>query len=191
MKNALILHGAGNTSQGNWFPWLKKELEKEGYTVWSPDLPNSDEPNREDWLKTIFSNKEWQFNENSIIIGHSAGATTILRILEKLSEGKQINKAILVGGVVELGTEPAFFPYKRSMVEVPFDWEKIRRSANEFYFIHSDNDQYQCGADQGKIMQSHLGGQLIIKPGERHFNLENGEAYRKFPFLLHLILNKR
>lgn len=190
MKNALILHGAGNNSQGNWFPWLKSELEKKGYKVWSPDLPNSDEPNQKDWLNTIFSNKEWQFNDESVIVGHSAGSTLILRILEKLPDGTKINKAILVAGVVELGTKPEFFQYKRSLVENPFDWEKIKNSAKEFYFICSDNDPYQCGEDQGKIMQEHLGGELIVKPGEAHFNLEKGEQYKQFPLILELLESK-
>jgi len=190
MKNALILHGAGNNSQGNWFPWLKSELEKKGYKVWSPDLPNSDEPNQKDWLNTIFSNKEWQFNDESVIVGHSAGSTLILRILEKLPDGTKINKAILVAGVIELGTKPEFFQYKRSLVENPFDWEKIKNSAKEFYFICSDNDPYQCGEDQGKIMQEHLGGELIVKPGEAHFNLEKGEQYRQFPLILELLESK-
>ncbi|MBM3209715.1 alpha/beta fold hydrolase [Candidatus Shapirobacteria bacterium] len=191
MKNALILHGAGNNSQGNWFPWLKSKLEKRGYKVWSPDLPNSDEPRTEDWLNAIFSNKEWQFNEDSAIIGHSAGATLVLRILERLPEGVRINKAILVAGVVELGTLPEFFQYKRGLVEKPFAWEKIKKSAKEFYFIHSEYDPYQCGTDQGKIMQKHLGGKLIIKPDEGHFNLEMGEKYRRFPFILEILEERK
>src|SRR3990167_7235550 len=104
MKNALILHGAGNNSQGNWFPWLKKELEKKGYKVWVPDLPNSDVPDVDSWLATIFANKDWKFNKESIIIGHSAGSTCILRLFEKLPSDIKINKAILVAGVVGLGT---------------------------------------------------------------------------------------
>lgn len=187
MKNALILHGAGNNSQGNWFPWLKIELEKIGYEVWAPDLPNSDEPVLIGWLDKIFSNKQWSFNNESVIVGHSAGATLILRILEKLPENKQINKAILVAGVVELGTKPEFSKYKRSLVEKPFDWEKIKKSAKNFYFINSDNDPYQCGADQGQIMQEHLGGELIVKHGQSHFNLEKGADYKEFPLILEIL----
>ena len=172
MKNALILHGAGNNSQGNWFPWLKTELEKRNYKVWAPDLPNSDWPKLNDWLKIIFADKDWSFDEKSVIIGHSAGATLILRILEKLLEKVRIHKAILVAGPVEVGTKSEYRQYREDLVKESFDWEKILNACEHFYFILSDNDNYECGVEQGKIMQQHLGGELIVKPGQGHFNLE-------------------
>ncbi len=187
MKNALILHGAGNNSQGNWFPWLKAELEKVGYKVWVTDLPDSERPNRESWLETINNNKEWEFNGESVLVGHSAGATFILRLLETLPEGIKVHKAILVAGTVEMGTKSEYFQYKEDLVKGSFDWEKIKNSCEFFYFIHSDNDKYQCGEEQGKIMQSHIGGKLIVKSGEGHFNLEVGDHYKELPLLLELI----
>ena len=109
MKNALILHGAGNDSSGNWFPWLGKELERKGFKVWIPDLPNSDHPIQKDWLETIFSNNNWNFNEESVVIGHSTGATLILRILERLPEDTKVNKAILVAGPLDKGSIEKFW----------------------------------------------------------------------------------
>ena len=190
MRNALILHGAGNNSQGNWFPWLKAELIKRNYEVWTPDLPDSDVPNKKLWLKTVFSNKDWQFNHHSVIIGHSAGATLILRILEKLPENIQIYKAILVAGPVKLGMEEEYFQYKKDLVKDPFDWKKIRESAEKFYFIHSYNDKYECGSENGEIMKKHLGGELIIKENQGHFNLEKGPEYKKFPLIIELLEKK-
>ncbi len=104
-----------------------------------------------------------------------------------MTKKDQMQKAILVAGPVEFGTKPEFFQYKRGLMKKPFDWKKIKKSAKEFYFIHSDNDQYQCGADQGKIMQKYLGGELIVKSGEGHFNLEKGPQYKQFPLILDLI----
>lgn len=187
MKNILILHGAGNNSSGNWFPWLKQTLEGKGYKVWAPDLPNSDHPDMDQWTQTIFSNKDWLFDSDSIIIGHSAGATLILGVLERLPGNIKIKKAILVAPFVELGTLPQYFKYKKLMLKGPFNWEKIKKSSKEFLFIHSDNDKYQCGLDQGKILQRNLGGKLIVKKGEGHFNLEVNEKYRQFPELLEYI----
>lgn len=132
VKNALILHGAGNNSKGNWFPWLKKQLEAKGYKVWSPELPNADIPIQKDWLGTIFSNKEWGFNKDSIIIGHSAGATLILRILERLPKGVKINRAILVAGSIDKGKYPEFFQYKEDLTREPFNWGKIKIQARTF-----------------------------------------------------------
>jgi hypothetical protein len=188
MKNVLILHGAGNNSQGNWFPWLKNELENKGYKVWVPDLPDSEKPDKKKWLNKVFSNKDWEFNDESVIIGHSAGATCILRILEKLTGGVKIEKSILVAGPCNMGTMPQFFVYKKSLVGDSFNWSKIKASCSKFYLIYSDKDPYDCGIDQGKIIQEHIGGELILKNSQAHFNLEKGSEYKQFPEVLEKIL---
>lgn len=187
MKNALILHGAENDHSGNWFPWLKEELEKKEYKVWVPDLPNSSTPVQKDWLETISSNKEWSFDEDSIIIGHSAGATLILRILETLADSITIKQVILVAGPIDKGGMPKFWQYKEDLTKQTFNWEKIKNSSNNFVFIASDNDPYDCGERHSKFMHKQIGGELIIKSGEGHFNLEVGDYYQQFPLVLDLI----
>lgn len=187
MKNALILHGADSHPDNNWFPWLKGELENKGYTVWIPALPHAQTPSLEDWLDVIFSNNEWDWNEETIIIGHSAGATLALRILEKLPLGIKINKAILVATFITKGTKPEYFHYKEGLLEKPFHWSKIHTTCKNFTFIASNNDKYQAGADQAKLLQQHLGGQFLLKPGQGHFNLEVNPTYKEFPLLLQII----
>ena len=187
VKNVLILHGAGNNSQGNWFPWLKNELENKGDKAWSPDLPNTDSPVQKEWIDAIFSNKDWEFNNESIMIGHSAGGTLILRILERLPKGITINKAIFVATPIHKGKFPEFFKYKEDLTREPFDWKKIRKSCKNFYFIASDNDPYDCGDRHAKVMHEKLGGEFIINPGEGHFNLEVSPSYKQFPQMLELI----
>lgn len=187
MRNALIFHGAGNNSKGNWFPWLKNELEKKGYQVFSPDFPNSDTPILEDWLDTVFKNKDFDFNQDTIIIGHSSGATLILRILERLPKNIEIAKAILVAGFVDKGKYPEYFQYKVDLLRTPFDWNKIKNSCKNLVFIASDNDKYDCGERNSKIMQENLGGKLIVEKGQGHFNFEVSEKYKEFPLLLKFI----
>src|SRR3989344_5767772 len=99
MKNVLLLHGSGNNSQGNWFPWLKKELEEKGFKVWVPNLPHADYPDISEWVDFIFSSKNWEFNKESLIIGHSAGATLILGLLKILLVIKGTVKGFLEVGV--------------------------------------------------------------------------------------------
>lgn len=187
MKNVLILHCSENNSSGNWYPYLKKVLEAKGYIVWSPNLPNAEYPDMDRWADTVYANEEWKFDTETVIIGHSSGATLILGLLERLPENLKIDKAILVAGYTEIGTLPQFFKYKMGILKKPFNWEKIKQSCNQFYFIHSDNDPYQCGEDQGRVLQKNLGGELIIKKGEGHFNLEKGPEYIEFPELLEYI----
>lgn len=185
MKNALILHGTDGYPTENWFDWLRIELEKQKYKVWVPQLPDCDRPNIEKYNKFIFSNKEWEFNTESIIVGHYSGAVAILGLLQALPDETIVDTCYLVGA----------FKYNLDWDALddlflkPFDFEKIKRKANKFVFIHSDNDPY-CPLDHAQYLREKLNGTLILLRDQKHFSIGTaGEQYKEFPFLLDLIVN--
>jgi lincosamide nucleotidyltransferase A/C/D/E len=183
MKNALILHGTNGSSQENWFPWLKDKLESVGYTVWVPDLPGANEPNIQRYNQFLFENKEWQFNDETILVGHSSGAVAILGLLQALPDDTYLKAVYLVGSFKdELGRDDL-----AGLFAEPFDFEKIKLKSSLFYFLHSDNDPY-CPLDHAEYLQGQIGGDLIVLPGQKHFSVGTyGEEYQQFPYLFHLI----
>lgn len=39
MNNYIIIHGSFGSKDGNWFPWLKQELEQQNKKVEVPQMP--------------------------------------------------------------------------------------------------------------------------------------------------------
>lgn len=185
MKNVLILHGTDNNSKGNWFPWLKRELEKRSWKVWVPDLPQPDKPSIKKYNQYILANKEWKFDKDSVLIGHSSGAVAILGLLQHLPEDVIVDTCILVGSFKDsLGWDAL-----DGLFEEPFDFERIKSKARKFVFIHSDNDPY-CPLEHAKYLSEKLDGELIVKKGQKHFNLEKGPEYKRFPLILEILGEK-
>ena len=183
MKNVLILHGTGSNSQGNWFPWLKKELLEREYKVWVPNLPDADHPNTKKYLKYIFSN--WKFDSESVVIGHSSGAVAILGLLQSLSKNVVIKKAILVSAFKDnLGWDVL-----NGLFKEPFDWKKIKSHAQKIILYHSDTDPY-VPLSHAQYLKEKLDAELIVKKNQGHFNLELGPQYKKFPELLEKVLEE-
>ena len=185
MKNALILHGTGNNSKGNWFPWLKKELERHDWKVWLPDLPQAEKPNIKRYNKFLLANKNWEFNKNSILIGHSSGAVAILGLLQALPKDTVVDTCILVGSFIATDADPDWEQMK-GLFEEPFDFESIKKKAKRFVFLHSKDDPY-CPPEQAEYLSKKVSGELIMKKHEGHFNLEKGPEYRKFPLILEIL----
>ncbi len=183
MKNALILHGIFNNHTGNWFPWLKKELEQKGYKVFVPNLITSEYPNTNKSWEAII--KKWKFDKDTIIIGHSSGAAMALGFLQKMSPATIINKAILVS-CFEGDVNNEYDKDRKGLFEEPFNWNKIKNSAKEIILFHSLDDPY-VSPKHAYFIQKKLGCKLIMKKHEGHFNLEKGPQYKKFPLLLKLI----
>jgi|SRR3989344_5314278 len=181
MKNVLILHGTGSSSKQNWFPWLKSELEAKGVKVWVPDLPLSERPNIERYKQYVF--EHWQFDQDSIIIGHSSGAVAALGILQYLPVGLQIEKVILVAAFKDnLGRDDLNQLFIR-----PLNFEKIKNHCKNFVLIASDNDPY-VPLEHVQFLKEQLNGELVVLDGQKHFNTTTmGEASMEFIKILEYI----
>lgn len=183
MKNAIVLHGTGNSPQNNWFQWLKTELEHMGYDVWLPLLPKNDTPDIKRYNEFIFSHNDFLFNEETILIGHSSGAVAILGILQNLPKNVIINSAYLIGVFKEAPGEKEF----EGLFNAPFDFEKITSHVNRMVYIHSDNDPY-CPLEHAEYLSKHTQGELVVIPNQKHFSISTaGEKYKEFPELLEFI----
>jgi hypothetical protein len=179
MKNAIILHGTGDTNDMYWFPYMKRALEQKGYDVWLPQLPNAEKPNLADWLPFVL--KGGMFTKDTILIGHSAGSQLILSILEQIKT--PIRQAVLVSGYAK--------PLRKTMSAEDvgeFEWNKIQGKYKEIIFINSDNDPWGCNDIQGRIMLDHCGGTLVIPKGEGHMgSTTHRQPYAEFPLLVRLL----
>lgn len=49
-KRLIIVHGWGGSPDEGWFPWLKNEAEKLGFSVSVPAMPNTNEPRIFNWV---------------------------------------------------------------------------------------------------------------------------------------------
>ncbi len=178
IKRAFIIHGAYGHPEENWFPWLKKELEKEGIEVYVPKFPTPEGQTLENWIG-VFQKYVELLDENSIMVGHSLGPAFILNVLEK--GDRKIKAAFLVAPFVGLLGNPTFDNINKTFTDKDFDWDKIRSNCKDFYIYISDNDPY-VPLEKGKFLADKLNATLKIIHNAGHFNEAAG--YTKFELLL-------
>src|SRR3989344_4498015 len=94
MKRAIIVHCWEGYPKYCWYPQTKKELEKKGFQVEVPEMPETANPKLSGWLP-------------------------------KLKEIVQIPYKELTNFFIE-----------------PIEFEKIKKSSNNFCLINSDDDPY-------------------------------------------------
>jgi predicted alpha/beta hydrolase family esterase len=179
MKNAVILHGHGSTEQSFWHPYLKNRLEEKGYTVWLPTLPNTEHPRLDEQLRFIQNN--WDYTEESIIIGHSSGVPLAISLIESLNI--RIHLSIFVSGFITAIDDESVHMLKKA-----YDWDKIKANIEKPIIINSDNDPWGCNDKQGRQLFERIGGMQIILHGEGHMGSDfYKQPYKEFPLLPKLI----
>ncbi len=192
MKRVFIIHGWGANPERVRLQWLKKELNKRGFEIFVPAMPNTDEPKIEEWVNFL-SSLVREPNEETYFIGESIGCQTILRYLEKL-ENEKVGGAIFVAGWFNLSEftfkeEPTEEEEARIIakpwLETPINFQKIRETTNNFVAIFSDNDPYVPIEDKD-IFKEKLGAEIIIEHNKGHFTDEDG--VKELPSALNSLL---
>ncbi|MBI4148846.1 serine hydrolase family protein [Candidatus Woesearchaeota archaeon] len=170
MANVIIVHGTGSSPQGNWFPWLKAELEKLGCTVFVPEFPTPKGQSLEGWLK-VFRKYDRYVDKDTVLIGHSLGVAFLLSVLERVQ--RPVKAAFFVAGFIGLLRNRDFDELNKAFTAKRFDWLKIKKSCRRFYVINSDNDPYVTLA-KGEELAENLGTHLIILKNAGHINKDSG-----------------
>lgn len=159
-KTYYILHGLGASADDNWFPWLKKELEKRGDKVIVPNLPNSISPNLDDWLNTL--RREIVGNGEGIIIGHSLGGVLAIKYIEA---GGLPLEVVLVGTPFGLVRNA---PELNNFFERPMELNDDIKNRIKFTILYSHNDHF-VPPSHIKSWEKLLNTKPILIPAKEHF----------------------
>ncbi|GHU08673.1 hypothetical protein FACS189431_5350 [Alphaproteobacteria bacterium] len=179
----VILHGTEGTPESNWFPWLRKELEKRGHEVFVPKLPTPENQSVEKWCEALQKQTPWVFGKDTVLIGHSCGATYMLNILNR-DRPEPIVASIFVSGFLhDLGNEH-FDKLNHTFTHQDFDFTQIKKYAGETFVFAGDNDPYVPMSETEELTKKLGVKPNVIKNGG-HLNSEFG--YMEFPELLEKI----
>ena len=127
MKRCFIIHGWDGSPEEDWYPWLKQELEKKGFQVTVPAMPETNAPKIETWV-THLVRAVGQVDENTFLVGHSIGCQTILRYLEQLPMGQRVGGVVLVAGWVHRlngDLSPEELIIAKPWIETPLDLDIV------------------------------------------------------------------
>lgn len=179
MDNYIIIHSSFGSKDGNWFPWLKNELEKDNKDVVVPQMPvGVGNQNFENWSKVL---NELKINENTIIIAHSIAPIFVCKYL--ITNKIKVKKLIFVCGFNNyLGIDKDFDAVNEPMFIENF--EDIKEYCNDIICYYSDNDPYVKFEVEKSFADAISNEQHIIKNGE-HINAESG--YTKFEEILKVL----
>ncbi len=191
ISNVVIVHGSPSKdrtkekgyiphSLNHWFPWLKRELEKRGIKTITPEMPTAWAPKYDEW-KSIMD--KLIVNENTILIGHSAGGAFLVRWLAET--GKKIKKLILVSPG-KAGHESNHllnnFYASKADLNIKNNFDKL--------IIFTADDDISYHIPNAYEYQKELGGKLIhLGKGYGHF-CKGYMGTEEFPELLNEIVQK-
>jgi predicted alpha/beta hydrolase family esterase len=145
MKRVYLIHGWDGHPDEHWFPWLNSELEAKGFEVISPAMPDTENPKKLEWTKTL-KDLEPNASQDVYFVGHSLGCQAIQRYLETLEDGKVIGGAVFVAGWINdpmwEGRTLEETKVVHDWFDVPKDYEKIKSHCKKFVSIFSTNDEF-------------------------------------------------
>ena len=184
MKNkvkikVILIHGNGSESaKDQWFPYVKKKLEKLGVEIIARDFPDPVLARAKYWLPFL---KKLGADESTILIGHSSGAIAAMRF----AETNKILGSVLVGGYyTDLGIPDE---KKSGYFNREWDWEAIKNNQQWIIQFNSKDDPW-IPIEEARYINQQLNTEYYEYEHEGHFG--GDKYYPEFPKLIEVVKSK-
>ncbi len=176
MENYLIIHGSFGSSEGNWFLWLKEQLEKDNKKVLVPQMPvGIDKQNFDSWSEVL---NKIDINEFTTIIAHSIAPIFICKYL--ITNKIKVKKLIFVCGFNNYFGINKDFDTVNGPMYID-NYTDIKKYCDNIICYYSDNDPYVKYEVEKEFASSISNKEYVIKGGG-HINSESG--YTSFEAIL-------
>ncbi len=188
MKTSILIHGCCDKvefndnqypsgSNSHWFPWLQKQLIKNGISTQTPEMPTPFSPEYESWSK-VFG--QFNVDQDSVLVGHSCASGFLLRWLQ--NHDVKINKLVLVA--------PWLDPIKKRKGFLDFELDiTLQNKINEIHIFYSTNDSVAGVKESVEIISNTFPKAVLhYLDNKGHFTLEDMGTV-EFPELLNILVN--
>lgn len=185
MRNAILVHGKPSQkkfenpelldpSDSNWLPWAKRQLTLRGIFAVAPDMPKPYQPVYEDWVREF---ERHDVHEETILVGHSAGAGFLVRWMNQRSE-VTVAKLVLVA--------PWLDPNRKygDLFDFEIDPRLAERCLGGMAIFYSSQDDEQARRSTELLISTIEIAKAIDIPAYGHFLLNNTMTSMEFPELL-------
>jgi uncharacterized protein len=180
-RSFLILHGLGGSGPAHWQTWLVKELVQQGEKVYYPELPEQDQPDKGEWLKSLDSVMAGIPEEEELtVIAHSL-ACILWFHYASAAPVRRVKRVILVCPPsirTDLKQVASFFP-------LPEELTRIGEASERTLIVQSSDDIY-CPLEDIVYYQN-LGVPHLTLPRMGHINVDSGHG--PWPWILDLALS--
>jgi predicted alpha/beta hydrolase family esterase len=180
-KRVFIIHGWGGSPEGGCIPWLKKNLEKKGFKVFAPQMPNAEEPKIEEWVSHL-AKLVGTVDENTYFIGHSIGCQAIMHYLQTID--RKIGGTVFIAGWVVLNNlDKDELEIAKPWIDTSIDFKKLKSVSENYSLIISDNDPFG-GFEENKEAFEKMDAKIAILQNAGH--IEDAELPIAFEELLRI-----
>lgn len=162
-------------NEANWMGWTKKELEKSGWNVICPVIPEVWKASYSTWEKAL---DDAGIDENTILLGLSQGAGAVLKYI--IQKNKRIKKLILVAPARSASTDtPEFNEFYDFKIN-----DNLREQIEKGTTIFVSNDDWLGIQEAAETYAKDLEANIIRFEDRGHFSF----LIPTFPELLQEIL---
>ena len=168
--NIIIVHGTGGSPEGNWFPWMKAELEALGCRVEVPRFPTPEGQSFDAWREVFLSATDGLRRQNTILIGHSIGAPFVMRMAE---ESEAPYKAIFPICPFTKTLGCCFDELNATFVDNVYDWDRVKVGAPQHLCFAGNDDPY-VPLSFSQEAATNMGAELRVVQKGGHLNAEFG-----------------